>query len=532
MARSSPTADAHVSAPDRTRSNTPGVARRTLRVLLLPVTCGGVLLAVAPLLRASLPLFYSFAGAGLLLLIWAAAVYLSARRAGRALRLEIGLHRHHWVQACAQTFVLLYWGWYVRSVYAYVPLIVAQLIFAYGVDSLLTWSRRESYRIGAGPFPIILSINLFLWFRPAWFFLQFLMIPVGYAAKEFIRWQREGRSAHIFNPSSFPLSLFSLGLILAGASDIAFGEAIATTQFNPPHIYLVIFLAALPGQLLFGVARTTWAAVATVYMISVLYVTVSGTYLFYDTHIPIAVFLGMHLLVTDPSTSPRSDAGRVLWGVMYGAGVAFFYVLLSATGTPTFYDKLLPVPLMNLTVRWIDRMAASGALRWLDASRFLRSPLPLRRNLAHSALWAALFLLLSGMHGIGDAPPGQPLPFWLQACAQGRARACDYSEAMIRIYCENGSGWACNEWAIRQAEAGRPSSEPFARACALGFDPGCRNASRGAAPAAELVRDAPRLADLPIVLRGTKPPLHGRSPAELYALACRQGWPDACRGGR
>jgi hypothetical protein len=102
---------------------------------------------------------------------------------------------------------------------------------------------------------------------------------------------------------------------------------------------------------------------------------------------------------------------------------------------------------------------------------------------------------------------------------------------MIRIYCENGSGWSCNEWGIRQAEAGRPARAAFARACALGFDPGCRNASRSAAPAGELVRDAPRLSDLPIVLRGTKPPLRTQSPAELLALACRQRWPDACRDG-
>jgi hypothetical protein len=40
-----------------------------------------------------------------------------------------------------------------------------QLLFAYAFDMLLGWSRRERYTLGFGPFPVIFSINLFLWFR-------------------------------------------------------------------------------------------------------------------------------------------------------------------------------------------------------------------------------------------------------------------------------------------------------------------------------------------------------------------------------
>ena len=76
---------------------------------------------------------------------------------------------------------------------------------------LLSWSRRDTYTLGFGPFPIIFSTNLFLWFRQDWFYLQFVMIAVGFAAKEFIRWNKDGRQTHIFNPSSFTLTIFSLG---------------------------------------------------------------------------------------------------------------------------------------------------------------------------------------------------------------------------------------------------------------------------------------------------------------------------------
>ncbi len=61
-------------------------------------------------------------------------------------------------------------------------------------------------RSASGPFPVIFSINLFLWFKPDWFYFQFLMVALGFAAKELIRWDKDGRRAHIFNPSSFPLA--------------------------------------------------------------------------------------------------------------------------------------------------------------------------------------------------------------------------------------------------------------------------------------------------------------------------------------
>ena len=56
--------------------------------------------------------------AGGALLAWTAALYLAARRANRTLTLAFVLRKQHWLQACAQGTVLLYWGWHVRSVYA------------------------------------------------------------------------------------------------------------------------------------------------------------------------------------------------------------------------------------------------------------------------------------------------------------------------------------------------------------------------------------------------------------------------------
>src|SRR4029077_2696866 len=117
----------------------------------------------------------------------------------------------------------------------------------------LGYSRRSEYTLGFAPFPVILSTNLFLWFKPDWFYLQFLMVAVGFAAKDLIRWEKDGRRVHIFNPSSFTLALFSVVLIATGSTHLTWGQEIATTQLNPPHMYLLIFLVTIPAQLLFGV---------------------------------------------------------------------------------------------------------------------------------------------------------------------------------------------------------------------------------------------------------------------------------------
>jgi Na+-translocating ferredoxin:NAD+ oxidoreductase RnfD subunit len=488
------------------------------------------MLAFALLTRQHPTLFRTFLGAAGAILVWSALLYLPARRANRTLALEIVVRRQHWLQACAQGTVLLYWGWHARIVYPFLPFILAQVIFAYAVDCLLSWSRRNAYTLGFGPFPIIFSINLFLWFRLEWFYWQFAMIALGFVAKEFIRWNREGRQAHIFNPSSFPLAVFSLALLVTGTSNLTLGYAIANTQFDTPLIYLAIFLVALPGQLSFGVARMTLSAVVTTYLISLLYFQMTGTYLFYDVHIPVPVFLGMHLLFTDPSTSPRTELGRIIFGMLYALGTTALFVLLSALGTPTFYDKLLPVPLMNLMVRGIDRLARTKPLAALDPAGIGRALSPSQRNVAYTSVWAGVFVALSAVHGVGDKHPGQYLPFWQDACVAGSTRACNYAANLLAIYCNNGSGWACNEVGLLQRELNQPSGADFQRACDLGFSPGCENLNRAATGVGPLQRAGPRLPDLPIVLRGTKPPLRERDPAKLLALACEQGWVGMCDG--
>jgi hypothetical protein len=454
--------------------------------------------------RHNTALTWTFAGAAATLLAWNAVLLASAPRRARTLSVELVLRKQHYLQACIQGSLLVYWGWYWRQVYDSAHLIAAQLLFAYAFDMLLSWSRRDVYALGFGPFPVVFSMNLFLWFKPDWFYMQLLMVAVGFAAKELIRWEKDGRSVHVFNPSSFPLAVFSLALIVTGTTDLTWGQDIATTLFYPPHMYVALFLLALPGQFLFGVTTMTMSAVVTTYLFGLMYYAATGIYFFYDSYIPIAVFLGMHLLFTDPATAPRTDLGRVFFGVLYGISTVALYALLGTFGLPTFYDKLLQIPILNVSIKLLDQLARSNAMQRVDPTAVLRSLTPRRRHLAYISVWATLFAIMSAVQGVGDSHPGQWLPFWQQACAAGRPYACPYLESVVSSECDRGSAWACEELASLQDDARRYRPRTLASA----------NAE-----------------DYPIILRGSKGPLRDVSRAGLEALACREGWPGACVGG-
>ena len=471
----------------------------------------------------------SIVEAAAVLLAWSALLFGVLLR-GQQVTLEIVLRRQHYLQAFLQGSLILYWGYYWSEVYHAIPLILAQILFAYGFDSLLSWTHRRKFALGFGAFPIIFSITLFFWFKDPWFHWQFVMVAVGLAGKEFLRWRRDGVNTHIFNPSSFPLALVSIVLLLADATNTTWGFSIAETEFYPPQMYLAIFLTALPGQFLFGVASMTLAAVGTTFLFSALYHAATGGFYFVDSHVPIAVFLGMSLLFTDPSTAPRTELGRLLFGVLYGLTTVLLYNLLLAANTPGFYDKLLQVPLLNLSVIALDRLARSPRLAVLDPSRWGCALVPRAGHLAYMGVWAVAFGAMSASGYLGDDHPGQWTPFWEQPCAANEREACLNLYFLQDTSCEAGSAWACNEAGIILAERyGNPrrAAAAFERACTLQFAAACDNA-KALATAGALRHDAPTLADYRIILRGSKGPLKDEEPAHLLERACAIGWPSAC----
>ena len=169
-------------------------------------------LSFVPRVQSNDVLVQAFWGATAALIAWQIWQVVQMQRQQRAFGFFVLLRPQHYVQAMVQSSVYLYWGYYWQPVYEHFWLIIAQILFAYTFDMLLSWSRQRDYTLGFGPVPIILSVNLFLWFRDDWFYLQFLMIAIGFRGKEYVRWQREGRNVHIFNPSDTLLLLFFISL--------------------------------------------------------------------------------------------------------------------------------------------------------------------------------------------------------------------------------------------------------------------------------------------------------------------------------
>lgn len=414
----------------------------------LPVIGLALLLAaftLAPPVRGQETLTLTFLGVAGVLAAWALGLWALRRGRPQAFGIELHPpHRAHYVQTGIQLTIYAYWGWYWRNVYAEAPLILAQVVFLYAFDALLSWSRGRQWRLGFGPLPIILSTNLFIWFRDDWFYYQFLLVATCALGKEFVRWNRGGRSTHIFNPSAFGLGVFAIVLIATGTTrEMTWGVEVATTLGMPPHIYALIFGLGLVVQALFSVTLMTLAAGASLVLLNLVYTGTTGVYHFVDTNIPIAVFLGLHLLMTDPSTSPRTNTGRVIFGGLYGVGAFALYGVLRDFGAPEFYDKLLTVPILNLSVQLLDRLASAGPLGALD--RWQERLSPRRLNVACMGLWSSLFFLLLATGWVEGPHPGASLEFWKEAAAEGKPRAGENVFKILENRAADGSPEALNE---------------------------------------------------------------------------------------
>jgi hypothetical protein len=464
----------------------PTVAPRWERFPVLPLAIAAVLAGYVlfPPVRDSQGLKTAFLGVSAVLTAWSLALVVLGRSSGRLFPVERSIVKAHWVQACAQTTILLYWGWYARAVYEQIPLIIGQMLFVYALDALLTWSRGQTWRIGFGPLPIILSTNLLLWFRNDWFWMQFAMIALGVLGKQYVQWTREGRRTHIFNPSTFGQFLFAIGLIVTGTTvQLTWGKEIATTFDAPPHIFTVLFLVGLVVQYLFGVTLMTLSAVATLCVLNITYTRTTGVYYFINANMGAAIFLGMHLLITDPATSPRSNTGRVIFGMLYGGIYFGLYRVLDNLGVPLFWDKLLPVPFLNLMVPLIDRFARSGLVgrfnHWWETAFD-----PRRANLVHMGCWSALFGTMLAT-GYVEAPhPGASIGFWKKAYEEGKPRGELNFKKMLLVEASKDSAPALNQLGVLYLkgelvpENHAAAANFFRRACELGDPDGCDNLVR------------------------------------------------------
>ncbi|MFN3244211.1 MAG: hypothetical protein ACE37K_22080 [Planctomycetota bacterium] len=418
-----------------TSNASPGTASPTTKGLLarLPLLLALLLLALiaVPRVHGHEHLLWSFVGVGAGLCVW----YALLARSRRSLAVDaVRPVKQHYIQASVQIVLYLYWGFLwqdvdgTRPIYAQAPLILAQFCYLYAFDGLWSWTRGRAWRLSSGPTPIVLSTNLFIWFRDDFFVWQFAMITAGLLGKEFLRWRKDGRRTHIFNPSGFGLMCAATVLILLGETDATWAKPLSTT-IAVPGIFLLIFALGLVVQHFFAVTLMTFAAALAMIATNLVYQQVTGVYLFISTNLPAAAFLGLMLLMTDPSTSPRTNVGRTLFGAGYGLGYIIAFELLNRIGAPDLYAKLYPVPVLNLTVQWLDRFAHRGAIGRLN-ERWERGVSPRVSNAIHMALWAAVFVGLFSTGYFERTHPGNSITFWKRAVAEQRANA---SRGLVKI---------------------------------------------------------------------------------------------------
>ena len=468
------------------QSPRPGLSPLWLPALLTVGFAGFTLL---PRVNSNPHLQASFLAASGFLLAGLAALWWSVVRSGRTLTYEFVPRRVHWVQMIMHSCVFAYWGWYWREVYHEIPLILAQVLFLCVLDILVCWSRRDKWVLGFGPIPIIFSMNLFLWFRDDWFYLQFAMVALIVFGKEFLRWKRDGHLTHIFNPSAFALFVTSVILLATNSTPITWGPQISSTFNNPPNIYLEIFVLGLIVQALFSVTLVTLSAAAMLYLLNVVYTGSTGMYHFIDFNIHPAVFLGLHLLVTDPATSPRKNFGKAIFGAGYGIGVFALYGWLDSHGMPQFYDKLLCVPVLNLTVRALDRasVALSAWLarrKWVVAGKLrplqaLSAWTPQQANFGFMGIWVALFsfMILTGF--LGGKHPGSDPAFWAKACNAGRTKACHVLAQTLDVQCQHNTARGCFDLGVLLSGGKGLPRDPLGagrslkHACDLGLESAC-----------------------------------------------------------
>jgi hypothetical protein len=322
---------------------------------------------------------------------------VGVRRSGFAGAISWHVKATHLLPAIIQLSLFAYWGLYYRQLETHIPGIALQLLLAFLLDALLSWARYGKWRAGFGPVPLVLSLNLFAIFLHGALFMSLLAVSFAVLSKHLVRrTSADGSSSHIFNPSGFGIAVVAL----LNITWPALGDGDIAHEFNlPPNMAELIVLLALVVQTRVPVVLITLGA--TLAMLSVAVTTGYGGFAPQWSPVTLVIVL----LMTDPATSARTPGGKVLFGLL--AGFAMQAMACAMPAHPDFfYAKVLPIPLCNLAAPSCDRLAA----RVCGQVAAIATALDPRRNLAHVALWLAVFCSLVVTDKRPQLGPDHPEP--------------------------------------------------------------------------------------------------------------------------
>lgn len=245
------------------------------------------------------------------------------------------------------------------------PFLFYQVVFAFTFDYLFTICRGKVFRPEFYVLPLVLSINLFLWFVYDYTVLHLVLIVVAILIKSYIVSEgSDGRFHHVFNPSFIVLALVALVVIVLGLSGTTLGlvdSDLASIYDSTPDFNIFVFCVGcitlwLPNSYLVSIG-----AYSSIMLLDYFSEMFLGDRLFFGLargSVLIAIMLG----ITDPKTSPKTSHGKFLFGVTYGVFVTLFnFILAIFNPWDTYFSKILPIPLMNLMSRVFDRPVTAVA---------------------------------------------------------------------------------------------------------------------------------------------------------------------------
>lgn len=287
----------------------------------------------------------------------------------------------HALPAMIQGTVFAYWASFWPEAFHQLLVIGVQLVVAYAFEFLLLWTLRRPYTLGLGPFPIVLSANLFVWFAPGELLLGTLVIAVALSSKALIVW-RPGR--HIFNPSVLGVTVVgSLCILLPGVFRY---HDISTDFGRPPYMpFLILALALIPQLRL----RTTPVSVGAIVAMLGIMMTVFALTGYKKAPSPWwpPWLLAITLLAPDPATIPAGSMARFLFGLFVGAS---FYVaakvLENSVGTD-YFSKVMPIAIANYLVPRFERAGV-----WVS-ERVPRLPSAAEPRL-YTAAWMSVWVII------------------------------------------------------------------------------------------------------------------------------------------
>ncbi|MBV72336.1 MAG: hypothetical protein CMH52_13510 [Myxococcales bacterium] len=328
-----------------------------------------------------------------------------------------------------------------------VLLLLLQIPFAYLVAMGTQWRQREDYRLDLMPLLTVLTLNLFVCLTDIWWSLQLLTLAVAVLGQTAVGRTIDGSHAR-YNV---------LGLVLAGLSGILIlsvgMDAIRESTFarsSQPNDFVLesIFAVGLLTYRIRPVLLTAIGALSSILLVELTWRLLSGGGIFLDAPVPLPVWLGIFILLPDERSGPKTRAGEIKYGLLFGLLVTCIYAALWSYGDLpwgqqlTYFACFLTVPFLGLLVSILDK--AADEKRASKTQSYEQTP---KMAVLSFLVLAGLFSVLRGP--LNPDPTAHLLS--LKTACESKTRACGQFVAKWNQVCRDSSALSAQEHCTQSA---------------------------------------------------------------------------------